>query len=72
MRTVAPIEYTVLCPNCKTRYACGITEYHQNLGNFFVCACNTQIKMIDAELVTWQTVQITDGELVFKQLTYEG
>lgn len=45
MRTVLPIEYTVLCPNCKTRYACGITEYHQNLGNSFQCSCGVVIPL---------------------------
>ncbi len=72
MRVVVPLEYTFVCPNCKTRYACGLGEYYAHLSQFFNCACNTQVKLIDAEILTWQTSPIKDGELVFKKLTYEG
>ena len=72
MRVVeSNFEYSIKC-QCGLRLAFSIIEYSQNIGNHFICRqCNTQVRLIDAEILTWRTTQIKDGEIVLKQLTYE-
>jgi hypothetical protein len=73
MRVVeSNFEYSIKC-QCGLRLAFSILEYSNNIGKVFPCPhCNTQIQLIDAEILTWKTTTIKDGELIFKQLTYEG
>lgn len=61
MRVVEPkFEYTFVCLNCKTRYALGPSEYNAHLGQFFTCKCNSQTKLIDFDVLTYEVRKCND------------